>query len=190
MKLMYLFIATFMFSCTQTTKTETGSAVTDSISLVTPPTVEPKDTLIKNETTIESIRAAVQNINNKTLQVQTFNWSAPACADEGTIRYFLDGETINKVVETGFIGDGGWVKEYYYQDGSFIFSYMRHIGGAAGMPVDTSEIREYVHADTLVLLIRNKELHDDIKQKFNNKSREYKLLASLKNKDFAKVLCN
>lgn len=189
MKYMLLAAAILTFSCTESTKTGSNISATDTTSVVADNPKPVIDTVVKDESAIGSIRAAVQAINSQTLQVQTFNWRRSSCADEASIRFFLDGGEIRKIVETGFIGDGGWVTEYYYNKGKFIFSYMQHIGGPAGMPVDTSEIRKYVDDDTLVLMIKNKESHTDIKQKFSGNSKEYKLLRSLKNKDYAEVLC-
>ena len=139
---------------------------------------------------IQNIRNRVQAINSMNLLVQTFDWSEPGCSDQGKISFYLNKDSIAKITETGFIGDGGWTKEYYYYQGKYIFSFMQSIGGPAGMPVDTSEVREYVNNDTLVLLKRNNESHTDIKEKWNAGSKEYRLLKTLKNKNFGAVLCN
>src|SRR6478672_6722599 len=95
----------FLFSCTDSSKTETVSTSSDTVlSIDTPVDILP-DTVIRNESKVESIRSIVQSINEQNLLVQTFTWNEPSCADAGTIRYFLNGDEIVKVVETGFIGD-------------------------------------------------------------------------------------
>jgi len=139
---------------------------------------------------VAAIRAEVQRINNMNVLVKSFSWSEDGCVEGGKVNYYLNNDSIVKVTESGFIGDGGWVKEYYYSKGKFIFSFMQHIGGPAAMPVDTSEIRIYADNDTLVLKKRNNDYMDDLSQKFNSRSVEYKILAAYKDKNFAKVFCN
>jgi len=180
----------FLFSCTDSSKTETVSTSSDTVlSIDTPVDILP-DTVIRNESKVESIRSIVQSINEQNLLVQTFTWNEPSCADAGTIRYFLNGDEIVKVVETGFIGDGGWTKEYYYNKGKFIFSYDQYIGGPAGMPLDTNEVRIYMDADTLVLQRKNQDIVKGASKKITARSREYRILTALKTKDFGAALCN
>src|SRR5690349_16718887 len=114
----------FLAACSDATEKETVSSTTDTTVIPsTPPSLPERDTVLTDESNITSIRSRVESINNQKLLVQTFNWGEPSCADVGTIRYFLNGDEIVKVIETGFVGDGGWTKEYYYDKGRFIFSY-------------------------------------------------------------------
>ncbi|MFT3980285.1 MAG: hypothetical protein QM687_07440 [Ferruginibacter sp.] len=184
----FLFIIV-LFSCNHS-KTETVAPASTDAGIQVAPQPPATDSVVKDEDVIQSIRSKVQGINNMSLLVQTFDWSSPGCAEEGKISFYLNKDSIVKIIESGFIGDGGWTKEYYYDRGKFIFSFMQNIGGPASMPVDTSEVREYVNNDTLVLLKRNSEAHTGLKQKWNSQSTEYKLLRSFKNRDYAKVLCS
>jgi hypothetical protein len=190
MKYFLILTVAVLLSCNENVKTETNTTLTDSGSttITAPPVVE--DSEITNESKVEAIRAAVQSINNETLLVQTFNWSHPSCADVGTIRYFLKDDEIKKVVETGFIGDGGWTKEYYYDKGKFIFSFDQYIGGPAGMPHDTNEVRIYVDADTLVLQRKDDKIVKGVSKDLNPASREYRILEALKTKNFGAALCD
>lgn len=139
---------------------------------------------------VAAIRAEVQRINSMKVMVQSFNWSEDGCVEGGKINYYFNNDSIVKATESGFIGDGGWIKEYYYSNGKFIFSFMQYIGGPAAMPVDTSEIRMYVHNDTLVLQRRNSDYMDDLTKKYDSNSVEYRILAAYKDKNFANVFCN
>lgn len=187
MKYTFLFFILFS-SCQAAEKKATGETGADSSVVET--TIPPAtDSVINDEAKIASIRAAVQNINTQTLQEQTFNWSWPNCADEGTISYYLNNKEIVKVIESGFIGDGSWTKEYYYTDGKFIFSFEQMIGGAAAMKADTNEIRLYADNDTLVLQKKNKTYLEDGPKRWTAASMEYKILKALKQKNFGEVLC-
>ncbi|RYD76826.1 MAG: hypothetical protein EOP53_13990 [Sphingobacteriales bacterium] len=182
----------FFFSCQQkmeneTTETKADSSFTINDSL--PPGPTPGHRLT-NEDKVAAIRDIVQHINAQTLHVKNFNWSEPSCADVGTIAYYLDKEEIVKVIETGFIGDGGWTKEYYYDKGKFIFSYEKNIGGPAGLPADSNELRIYMDADTLVLQRKNKEYLEDVSKNLTASSREYRILKALETKKFGAALCN
>lgn len=189
MKNIFLPAIFLFFSCTQTAKKEISRPAADSNLLkTTPPPAS--DSVISDEGKIAVIRAAVQHINSQVLQVQTFNWSWPSCADVGTISYYLDNNDIVKVIETGFIGDGGWTKEYYYDKGKFIFSFEQNIGGPAGLPADTNEMRIYMDEDTLVLQKKNQTDLPDAQKKLTASSREYRILKALKNKNFGEALCN
>ena len=184
----YLYTAILLLACACTEQRQ--EEITTPATVDTPVTTVNKEALPVPEDKVASIRAAVQRINSMNLLVQSFSWSEDGCVEGGKVNYYLNNDSIVKVTESGFIGDGGWVKEYYYSKGKFIFSFMQHIGGPAAMPVDTSEIRIYADNDTLVLKKRNNEYMDDLSQKFNSRSVEYKILSAYKDKNFAKVFCN
>jgi hypothetical protein len=176
MKYLFIIAVLFLLACNEKTKTSSDTVYTDSSSTVSTPPPVVKNSIITNESKVIAIRAAVQAINNETLLVQTFNWKESSCADVGTIRYFLKDDEIKKVVETGFSGDGGWTKEYYYDQGKFIFSYDRYIGGPAGLPYDTIDVRIYVDADTLVLQRKDDKIVKDVPKNLTPASREYRIL--------------
>lgn len=190
MKNVFLGILILLVSCNQQETNETVTAQLDSNNVVAPSAETTKPAILTNEDKVISIRAEVQRINSLKLLVQTFNWSEDGCVEGGKVNYYMYNDTIVKVVESGFIGDGGWTKEYYYSKGKFIFSFMQHIGGPAAMPIDTSEIRMYADNDTLVLQKRNNDSFDDLTKKYNANSVEYKILKAYKDKNFAKVFCD
>lgn len=189
MKKIVFFLLILSAACNQQATNETIPASTDS-GLVKTAAEPPPKTTLTNEDKIIAIRAEVQRINQMNLLVKSFNWSEDGCVEGGKVNYYFNNDTIVKVAESGFIGDGGWTKEYYYSKGKFIFSFMQHIGGPAAMPVDTSEIRMYADNDTLVLQKRNNDSFDDLTKKYNPGSLEYRILAAYKDKNFAKVFCN
>lgn len=186
--ILHLLAALIFLSCNSSSTDQVVNYHSDSSTIKkdTPVT----GSTLKDEDVIQTIRNNVQAINNMNLLVETFDWSEPGCSDQGKISYYFNKDSIVKIVESGFIGDGGWTKEYYYYQGKYIFSFMQSIGGPAAMPVDTSEIREYVNSDTLVLLKRNNENHADIKEKWSANSTEYKLLNAFRRKNFGEILCN
>ncbi|RYY49556.1 MAG: hypothetical protein EOO06_06830 [Chitinophagaceae bacterium] len=181
-----------IFSCREQTSTDHKTSESDTTTIIRDTTAAkpPIEKGLTNEDKVAAIRSAVQEINSKNLLVKNFNWSEPSCADVGTIAYYLDREEIVKVIETGFIGDGGWTKEYYYNKGKFIFSFEQNIGGPAGLPADTNELRIYMDADTLVLQRKNKDYLEDVSKTLNASSREYRILKALQTKKFGAALCN
>lgn len=191
-KNIWIGLTILLFSCQQNNNHESTTTTADSSLVITDhaPPQPPADTVLTNEGKVAAIRAAVQDINARTLLVKNFNWSEPSCADVGTIAYYLDKDEIVKVIETGFIGDGGWTKEYYYNNGKFIFSFVQNIGGPAGLPADTNELRVYMDADTLVLQRKNKEYLENMPRKLTPSSREYRILKALETKKFGAALCN
>ncbi|MBC7935052.1 MAG: hypothetical protein H7Y86_06805 [Rhizobacter sp.] len=190
MKNLLVLSCIYLFSCNPATETKIDATFVDSGFKQKGTAVEDADTALTADSKVAAIRTAVQAINSQTLQVQSFNWSEPSCADVGTITYYLNNDEIVKVIETGFIGDGGWIQEYYYSKGKFIFSFEQNIGGPAGLPADTNEMRIYMNADTLVLQKKNKKDLDDVSKKLTPASREYRILKAWKDKNFGEVLCN
>jgi hypothetical protein len=68
-----------------------------------------------------------QAINSKGLKKQHFTYESAGCAEDGVVDYYFDNKDIAKIVESGAIGDGSWVNEYYYQSGKIIFWVMGQI---------------------------------------------------------------
>ncbi len=184
---MYAAILFIACSCNEQKQQDNSTPVTAADTIHA---VESKQTEHIPIDKVAEIRNEVHRINKMNVLVQSFNWSEDGCVEGGKVNYYLNNDSIVKVTESGFIGDGGWIKEYYYSKGKFIFSFMQHIGGPAAMPVDTSEIRIYADNDTLVLKKRNNDYMDDLSQKFGSNSVEYKILSAYKDKNFAKVFCN
>lgn len=191
MKNIIALLAILIISCNASETKETTAVTTDTGNISkTPADLPVTSPVFTNEEKVIAIRAEVQRINNMKLLVKSFDWNQDGCVEGGKVHYYLNNDTIVKVTESGFIGDGGWTKAYYYSKGKFIFSFMQHIGGPAAMPVDTSEIRMYADNDTLVLQKRNNDSFDDLTKKYNSRSVEYRILEAYNDKNFAKVFCN
>lgn len=139
---------------------------------------------------IKEIRAEYTRINALPLTKERFNWEADGCVEGGVITYFFHDGKILKVVESGAIGDGSWVTEYYYKNGRFIFSYDVLIGGPAEGPETKKELRTYVSNDTVVQSLENKTIIEPIEKVLSATSKPYKILKAYQTKDFEAALCN
>ena len=158
------------------------------------------------EKAVSEIRAEFQRINSVKLHTETFKWELDGCANDGVVNYFLDKGSIVKVVESGFMGDGGWVNEYYYNNGKFIFSYEVSIGGPVAGPDTKVESRTYANNDKTIRFLESEHILKEDNKKgalitsqntiqadrkaFNELSKEYKLLKAYQTKDFIAALCN
>lgn len=138
---------------------------------------------------IGEIRSEYARINALQLTKKSFNWGADECVDDGVINYFFNGDKILKIVETGSIGDGSWVTEYYYKNGKFIFGYDVLTGGPAAGPETRKELRTYVKNDTIVQSIANKTIVYPKGKVLTAASKEYKILNAYQTKEFEAALC-
>ncbi|WP_293305045.1 hypothetical protein [Pedobacter sp. UBA5917] len=139
---------------------------------------------------ITAIREQYNRINSIQLKSEKFKYEADGCVEDGLVVYFKEGNTIVKVTESGSIGDGSWVKEYYYHLGKVFFCYDKIVGGPAIGKVTTTERRYYIQDDKILRQMEDKKI-----VKVDNSASEtiqtgYKLLKVYKTKDFAAALCN
>ena len=160
-------------------------------------TVKPKEPL-KNMTTgmqsddkdILSIKDAVQATNGKSLKRQHYTYESAGCVEDGVVDYFFDNKEIVKIMESGSVGDGSWVDEYYYRSGKVIFCFETIIGGPAIGKVTKTEYRVYTKDGRPVKTIAGKKtVKDDAKarESIETASKIFKAYAS---KDFVAALCN
>jgi hypothetical protein len=139
---------------------------------------------------ISAIRGAVQSTNSKSLKKQHYTYESAGCAEDGVVDYFFDNKEIVKIMESGAIGDGSWVDEYYSRSGKVIFCFETIIGGPAIGKVTKTEYRVYVKDGRPIKTMEGtKTVKDD------TKAREYietasKIFKAYASKDFVGALCN
>ena len=190
MRLLLLFLSLITIACTN--KSNQSDKLFDTTKRDTVQMMKngPASDSVSTDSAITRIRAAFQQINTAPLKSQKFKWEATNCNNDGTATYYLTNKNeIVKVVETGVIGDGSWTTAYYYQEGRFIFSLQTDIGGPAIGPVDTIIIRKYVYADKVIRSISNKPYTATEDGVLTAASKEYKILAAYKSKDFGAAFC-
>ncbi|MBW7871308.1 MAG: hypothetical protein H3C39_09625 [Flavobacteriia bacterium] len=137
------------------------------------------------EEIVLEIRKEFQRINKLNLTKKEYEWEGNGCG-EFTITYFLENGLIVKVVEKGWIGDGSWIKEYYYQNKEFIFSYEVFYPDYS----DKMEYRTYVKNNQTIKYMENQKVLPCETCSFNALSQEYKILEAYSTKDFSNALCN
>ncbi|QXU44053.1 hypothetical protein [Pedobacter sp. D749] len=139
---------------------------------------------------ILAIRQDVQKINSKRLKKEHYTYESAGCTEDGVVDYYFDEKGIVKIVESGAIGDGSWVNEYYYRSGKVIFCFETIVGGPAVGKVTKTEYRFYVKDDSpLKTMEEAKTVKSDSKasESIGTANRTFKAYAS---KDFAGALCN
>ncbi|QDW25624.1 hypothetical protein [Pedobacter sp. KBS0701] len=139
---------------------------------------------------ILAIRQDVQKINSKPLKKEHYTYESAGCTEDGVVNYYFDGKAIVKIVESGSIGDGSWVNEYYYRSGKVIFCFETIIGGPAIGKVTKTEYRFYVK-DGIPL----KTMEGAKTVKSDSKASESigtagSIFEAYTSKDFAGALCN
>ena len=150
--------------------------------------------LTSNKQTVDhailEIRQHVQKINSKKLKKEHYTYESAGCTEDGVVDYYFDEKAIVKVIESGAIGDGSWVNEYYYQSGKVIFCFQTIVGGPAIGKVTKTEYRFYVKDDSPLKIMEGaKTVKSDSKatEFIGTANRIFKAYAS---KDFAGALCN
>jgi hypothetical protein len=159
--------------------------------------VKPKTPLQKTTTGMEasnnniaSIRDAVQETNGKNLKKQHYTYESAGCAEDGVVDYFFDNKEIVKIIESGAIGDGSWVDEYYYRSGKVIFCFETIIGGPAIGKVTKTQYRVYVKDGRAIKTMKGtKIVRDDIKAGESIQTAN-KIFKAYVTKDFVGALCN
>lgn len=139
---------------------------------------------------VSAIRQMYQNINLLKLQKQRFTYESAGCAEDGVVNYFFDNKTIVKITESGSMGDGSWVNEYYYDAGRVIFCLESLIGGPAIGEVTKTEYRYYVKDGRAIRVLQgNKVIPADSKatEMIQTAGKIYKAYTT---KKFAEALCN
>jgi hypothetical protein len=141
------------------------------------------------EESIASIRTEFKRINALALTTEEFQYDSAGCVDGGVVTYFLENQEIVKIVESGAIGDGSWIREFYYQSGKFIFCYEEIVGGPAEGPETKTAFRTYVKDDKVIRFMEDKKIVPANNKATGQVSTASSLLKAYRTKDFAKVLC-
>jgi hypothetical protein len=139
---------------------------------------------------ILNIRQMFKSINALKLTKQRFTYESAGCVEEGVVNYFLNNKKIVKVTESGFIGDGGWVNEYYYDNGKVIFCLETIEGGPAIGKTTKTQYRYYIkNGKPLRVMEGNKIIPPDSKvtDMLKNANNMYKAYLT---KNFVGALCN
>lgn len=96
------------------------------------------------EADIFAIRIAYQQINSDKLTKKQFTYQSSGCVDGGVVNYYFKNNDIVKITESGAIGDGSWVNEYYYYKSKFFFGLETIVGGPAIGKVTKTQYRYYI----------------------------------------------
>lgn len=185
----FILLVFICFSVGCNSKPPETEKIVDSVAHNQIATAAPAE--LSADSAVSRIRMVFQQINEATLTSKNFDWTEPNCVDEGTATYMFNSKgKIVKVVETGFIGDGSWTNTYYYQDGKFIFSLQRDIGGPAIGPVDTVEQRKYVYENKVIRTMENERYTTPTDSVLTPASKEYKILEAYKSKQFGAAFCS
>ena len=139
---------------------------------------------------VEEIRTAFKEINsNKTYKQEHYTYEAAGCVDDGRLDYYLDKQQVVKIKETGLIGDGSWVTEYYYRNGNLIFIFESLIGGPAEGAVQKSEYRVYVKDGKVIRFMDGQKIIPADNKAADLTATAGKLLKARTTKDFKAALC-
>jgi hypothetical protein len=165
-----------------------SKAELSAMSNVTKPLYDLIDVNLEDK--IKKIRSEYQRINGLSTIKKRFNWESDGCGS-GTITYFLFNNEILKTVETGFIGDGGWVTENYYQSGRLIFifeifTYYPSSGGAD----EKTQFRTYVNNNMVIRYMKNQKIVKCETCNYSLSSKEYKLLSAYNTHKFSSAICD
>lgn len=141
------------------------------------------------EQEVTNIRNEFKRINALPLQKEQFTYEVAGCAEDGKVVCYFNKKELVKIAESGSIGDGSWVREFYYRNGKCIFCYEKLIGGPAEGQAVTTEYRYYIKEDKAVKCLENTTVIPA-----DNKSAEIiataqNLLRAYPTKDFGAALC-
>jgi hypothetical protein len=167
--------------------TETSAQATKSVLL--------KQNSVKTDARNEdqnilAVRNACQTINSKNLKKQHFRYESDGCVEDGVVDYFIDNKEIVKIIESGAIGDGSWVNEYYYDSGKVIFCFEKLVGGPAIGKVTTSEYRVYIQDGRPIKIMEGKKTVAADSKTMESIQTANKIYKAHVTKDFVSALCN
>lgn len=146
-------------------------------------------TLTEIEKQVKIIRTQFQKINDSPLTKKTFSWSQDGCG-QGELKFYFFNKELVKIIETGFIGDGSWTKEYYYKDKKIFFTYeVEYI--YVGNIETKNENRIYFYNNKTIRTIGNGIVKDYTQQvaAISQISKEYLLYNSYRLKNFNEAIC-
>lgn len=158
----------------------------DSITTATPLTDSATDS-VPGEQIVAEIRTEIIRIN--ALQPATKQYKIE-CEGGATVVYYFENNNIVKVtIDWAFLGNYSTKSGYYYKDGKFIFGDEVTVGGPAGAAAVTTEYRNYVRNDKVIMTTKNEKIIPCLTCQFSSSSREYKLLKTTSAKEVTAVIC-
>jgi hypothetical protein len=137
-----------------------------------------------------AIRSEYQKINALPLTKQHFTYESSGCADGGVVDYFLNHKKIVKITESGAIGDGSWVNEYYYSNGKVIFIFETTVGGAAVGKITKTADRYYVKNNRPLRVMKGSKIVPVNSRAVEIIQTANKIYKAYVTKDFVAALCN
>lgn len=143
-----------------------------------------------SEADIIAIRKAYQEINSGSLIKKHFTYESSGCVDGGVVDYYLKNNEIVKITESGAIGDGSWVNEYYYSAGKVIFCLETSEGGPAIGEVTKTKYRYYIKNDRPLRIMDGDKIIPVYNMSNEILPTAYKIYKAYKTKDFVAALCN
>jgi hypothetical protein len=144
----------------------------------------------KSAADIDMIRKRYQVISSLKLTNQRFTYESSGCVEEGVANFYFYGKEIVKITESGSIGDGSWVNEYYYDKGKFFFGLETIVGGPAIGKVTKTQYRYYVKDGRAIRIMEGAEIitfDSKAAEMIGIASRIYKAYAT---KKFISAICN
>ena len=148
-------------------------------------------TLAEIEKQVKIIRTQFQKTNTSSTTKKVFNWSKDACG-QGELKFYFLNQQLVKIIEFGFIGDGSWTKEYYYQNKVyFTYEVFNSYIGAGSNETKKDEYRSYFYNDKLIRSIENGIVKNYTQQNtvLTQTAKEYRLFNSFKSKKFNEAIC-
>ncbi|WP_345953949.1 hypothetical protein [Mucilaginibacter sp. PAMB04168] len=145
---------------------------------------------VNSEQDIAAIRQQYQTINSLKLNTQRFTYESSGCVDGGVITYFLKKKEIVRITESGSIGDGSWVNEYYYSAGKTIFCLETIVGGPAIGKVTKTQYRYYIKNSRPIRVMKGQKIIPAGSKATEILRTASKIYKAYTTKDFVSALCN
>ena len=138
----------------------------------------------KGDPIISAIIAECKRINSLKLTPKKFTKIGEASTD---LSYYIENNNIVKIIEAGGIGDNNWVNEYFYQSGRLIY-VITNDENWVGDKKTTTITKTTVINDVVVKYRKDNTVTACTVCKYNDASKEYKLLKAYTTKKFADAL--
>jgi hypothetical protein len=142
------------------------------------------------EPDIAAIRQQYQTINALKLTGQRFTYESAGCAEDGVVNYFLKNKEIVKITESGSIGDGSWMNEYYFSAGQIIFCLETIVGGPAIGKATKTQYRYYVKNGRPIRVMEGSKIRPADSKATEILRTAGKIYKAYATKDFVSALCN
>ncbi|PSK88113.1 hypothetical protein [Taibaiella chishuiensis] len=146
-------------------------------------------TFAQNDASIKVIRQEYNRVNALKLTREHFDYEKASCVEEGKVDYYLEGKTIVKITESGFIGDGGWTTTYYYKAGQPFFCLDVIEGGPAAGDHTRTERRIYIREGRAIRVLEGSKPMKDENISGEHIQRANNFYKAYTTKKFGEALC-